>query len=152
MDVQISAIGRIKPSPEKDLIDKYVKQTRRKIVIREFEDKKASSKEERMRREGEMLLESVPAGAKIVVMDERGKTMPSVDFARVMRKYEDGGAPCVCFLIGGADGHPDFVRAKADMLLSFGQMTWPHFLARVLLSEQVYRAQTILDGHPYHRA
>ena len=152
LDVFILAIGKIKPSPEKDLIDKYVRQTRRKVVIREFEDKKSGTVEERMKREAAWLLQNVPSGAKVVVADERGKTMGSVEFAEKIRVFEDGGAPAVCFLIGGADGHDESVRQRADLLLAFGKMTWPHFLARVMLVEQIYRAQTILDGHPYHRA
>ncbi len=151
MDVIIAAIGRQKPSPELDLLTKYVRQTRWNVIVREFEDKKAASTAERMKKEGELLLSAVPAGAVVVVLDERGKMLSSPEFARKMGRWQDDGAPAVAFLIGGADGHSPEVREKADLLLAFGTMTWPHMLARAMLAEQIYRAKTILDGHPYHR-
>lgn len=151
MDIVIAAIGRQKPSPELDLINRYVRQTRWKITIREFEDKKPGTVEERKQREGEMLLSAVPPGAVIIALDERGRTPGSAEFARQIGKWQDSGCPAAAFLIGGADGHGDGIRRRADMLLAFGAMTWPHMLARVMLTEQIYRARTILDGHPYHR-
>lgn len=152
MKILILAVGRMKPSPESELIQKYVRQTRRVVEIREFEDKKSGVKSERVKREASWLLENVPVGAKVVVLDERGKTMNSAAFAEQIRRFENDGAESLCFLIGGADGHDESVRRRADVLLAFGEMTWPHFLARAMLAEQIYRAQTILDGHPYHRA
>lgn len=152
MDIVIAAIGRMKAGPELELLTKYIKQTRWNVVVREFEDKKSGSVDERKKREGELLLSAVPDGAKIVVLDERGKLLSSEAFAHKLGAWQDDGAPAIAFLIGGADGHGDDMRARADLLLAFGTMTWPHFLARVLLSEQIYRAKTILDGHPYHRA
>lgn len=152
MDIIIACIGHMKPSPELDLLSKYIKQTRWNVVVREFEDKKPGSAEERKKREGALLLSAVPAGAKIVVMDERGKQLCSEKFARRLGGWQDESVPAVAFLIGGADGHSEEIRQKADLILAFGEMTWPHMLARVMLAEQIYRAKTILDGHPYHRA
>ncbi|MCQ2914519.1 MAG: 23S rRNA (pseudouridine(1915)-N(3))-methyltransferase RlmH [Alphaproteobacteria bacterium] len=151
MQIMICAIGKIKPGPETALIDKYVKQTKWPVVIKEFEDKKAGTDDEHKKREGEMLLSAIPSGAKIVALDERGKIMSSPDFAKIMGKWESEGVSTVAFLIGGAFGHNDETRKKANMLLAFGQMTWPHFLARAMLTEQIYRAKSILDGHPYHK-
>ena len=142
----------MKPSPELDLLSKYIKQTRWNVVVREFEDKKPGSVEERKKREGALLLSAVPAAAKIVVMDERGKLLSSEKFAKRLGDWQDESVPAVVFLIGGADGHSEEIRKKADLVLAFGEMTWPHMLARVMLAEQIYRAKTILDGHPYHRA
>ncbi len=152
MDIVIAAIGHMKPSPELDLLSKYVKQTRWNVVVREFEDKKSGSAFEHKKREGDLLLSAVPAGAKTVVLDERGKMTGSEAFAHKLGSWQDAGVPAVAFLIGGADGHTEEIRQKADYLLAFGEMTWPHMLARVMLTEQIYRAKTILDGHPYHRA
>ncbi|MBP3402750.1 MAG: 23S rRNA (pseudouridine(1915)-N(3))-methyltransferase RlmH [Alphaproteobacteria bacterium] len=152
MDIIIACIGHMKPSPELDLLSKYIKQTRWNVVVREFEDKKPGSVEERKKREGALLLSAVPAAAKIVVMDERGKLLSSEKFAKRLGDWQDESVPAVVFLIGGADGHSEEIRKKADLVLAFGEMTWPHMLARVMLAEQIYRAKTILDGHPYHRA
>lgn len=152
MDIIIACIGHMKPSPELDLLSKYIKQTRWNVVVREFEDKKSGSAEERKKREGALLLSAVPAAAKIVVMDERGKLLSSEKFAKRLGDWQDESVPAVVFLIGGADGHSEEIRKKADLVLAFGEMTWPHMLARVMLAEQIYRAKTILDGHPYHRA
>lgn len=152
MDIIIACIGHMKPSPELDLLSKYIKQTRWNVVVREFEDKKPGSAEERKKREGALLLSAVPAAAKIVVMDERGKLLSSEKFAKRLGDWQDESVPAVVFLIGGADGHSEEIRKKANLVLAFGEMTWPHMLARVMLAEQIYRAKTILDGHPYHRA
>ncbi len=152
MDIIIACIGHMKPSPELDLLSKYIKQTRWNVVVREFEDKKPGSVEERKKREGALLLSAVPAAAKIVVMDERGKLLSSEKFAKRLGDWQDESVPAVVFLIGGADGHSEEIRKKANLVLAFGEMTWPHMLARVMLAEQIYRAKTILDGHPYHRA
>ena len=89
--------------------------------------------------------------AKIVVLDERGETLSSRELADKIRVWQDGGVGTVAFLIGGANGHSDALRRRADLKLSFGRMTLPHMLMRVVLAEQIYRAKTILDGHPYHR-
>ncbi len=152
MDIVIACIGHLRSGPEADLLARYVKQTRWPVSIREFEDKKSGSSAERKKRESEMLLSAVPAGAKIIVMDERGKQTGSEAFAKKLGGWQDEGVPAVVFMIGGADGHTDELRKRADYLMAFGEMTWPHMLARVMLAEQIYRARTILDGHPYHRA
>jgi 23S rRNA (pseudouridine1915-N3)-methyltransferase len=89
---------------------------------------------------------------KIVLLDERGKAMASEDFAALLGKWRDDGVREVRFMLGAADGHCDAERASADLLLAFGPATWPHMLARAMLMEQLYRATTILAGHPYHRS
>jgi 23S rRNA (pseudouridine1915-N3)-methyltransferase len=98
------------------------------------------------------LLEGVlPKGAVICSMDERGKVMSSPDFAQNLAKRRDAGVSDLAFVIGGADGIAPSLRARADFSISFGQMVWPHMLVRVMLSEQLYRAASILSGSPYHR-
>ena len=96
------------------------------------------------------MFSAVPDGAVKVIMDERGKVIRSTAFAEKIRTWQETNGK-IAFLIGGADGFSDEARAKADFLLSFGLMTWPHFLARAMLAEQIYRAKTIIAGHPYHR-
>ncbi len=108
------------------------------------------SASERKIREGELLLAALPDRALVVALDERGKNVSSADFAKLIAKWQSSGST-IAFLIGGADGHGDPVRARADNLLALGTMTWPHLLVRAMLCEQLYRAQQILAGHPYHR-
>ncbi len=107
---------------------------------------------ERMAREASLLLAVVPKGAVIVALDERGKNLSSPEFAELLRGWRDNGRHDVAFLIGGADGLDPNVRHSAEMILSFGALTWPHMLVRGLLAEQLYRAHSILNNHPYHRA
>ena len=152
MKIVIAAIGKLnKKSPEQALIDDYISKTRWPISIKELNEKKALNGPELKEAEGSLLLGQVPAGYKVVALDERGEEPSSRAFAKKIARWRDEGAPGIAFLIGGADGHTDTLRQKADWMVSFGRMTLPHFLARVVLCEQIYRAKTILDGHPYHR-
>ncbi len=107
---------------------------------------------ERMAREGKLLLDALPKGATLIALDERGKAPGSADFATLMNDYAERGVSDLVFAIGGADGHDRAVRERAQRLLSLGRMTWPHMLVRALIAEQLFRAQSILTGHPYHRA
>ena len=95
---------------------------------------------------------ALPPRAFAVVLDERGKALTSEEFASLLRRHLEGGTPDIAFLIGGPDGHAADIRQQAGLLMSFGPMTWPHRMVRVMLFEQIYRAVTILSGHPYHRA
>lgn len=152
MQIVIAAIGKLKKkTPEDVLIQSYVEKTRWPITIKELEEKKALSGEALKEAESHLLLNAIPAGAKIVALDETGKTPSSREFAELMRQWIDSGVPSIAFLIGGANGHAQFLKQQADYKLSFGHMTLPHMLARVVLAEQIYRAKTIMDGHPYHR-
>ena len=104
-----------------------------------------------VRHEGELLLRAVPDGARVVALDAAGKTLTSAAFAKHLGAWRDAGVKDVAFLIGGADGLDGAVTGAADLVLSLGAMTWPHLLARAMLAEQIFRAQCILSGHPYHR-
>ncbi len=118
------------------------------IELREVEDRKSGG----MATEAALIRKAIPAGAVTVMLDERGKLESSPDFAQRLSGFRDNGTANLAFVIGGADGlHPE-LRAEADHLLSFGKMVWPHMLVRVMLSEQLYRAASILAGTPYHRA
>lgn len=152
MDFVIAAVGRAKKGPERALFEHYAGRLKSPLVLKEVEEKRPLPTPQRMEREAELLLACVPAGARVVALDERGKAMGSEPFAEKLGAWRDEAVPAVAFLIGGADGHHASVRARADLLLGFGAMTWPHMLVRGMLAEQLYRAQSILEGHPYHRA
>lgn len=152
MHVIISAIGKLKKnSPEFELMSNYLKRSKWSVEIKEYEAKKALTGAALKNAESELLLAGVPQKAKTVVLDEHGDTLSSREFAGKLRSWQNNGVDTVAFLIGGADGHGKLAKDSADLMLSFGRMTLPHFLMRVVLAEQIYRAQTILSGHPYHR-
>ena len=145
MKATIIAIGKCrKNSPEKQLIDEYIKRSGWEVTIKEHDN---ASQEE----EAKFLLSSIPAGAKAVVLDERGENMKSLELAAKAEKWMLDGCSEICFLIGGADGLLPSTRERADLLLSFGRLTLPHMLMRAVLAEQIYRIQTIINHHPYHR-
>ena len=151
MRILLSAVGKAKAGPELDLFHQYLKRLSPPPVLREVEEKRPLAPALLKAREAELLLATVPAGAVVVALDERGRDLGSVAFADKMRLWRDGGTTDLAFLIGGADGHGDAVRERADLLLCLGRMTWPHMLVRALLAEQLWRAHSILTGHPYHR-
>ena len=152
MNITIAAVGKAKPGPERDLFASYTARLPWRVDVKEIEIKKEMAVDVRRAREGEALLAAVPDGARIVALDERGKSQTSEAFAKRLGIWRDDGVRAVAFLIGGADGLDESLRKRADMVVSFGALTWPHMLVRALLAEQLYRAHTILTGHPYHRA
>lgn len=157
MKLRILAVGRARSGPEAALIAEYQKRLRWPLAIEEVEEKRPLSGTELKAREGALLQACIDRAAKaggrpvLVALDERGKSLTSRDFAARLKGWEDQGAPEILFLLGGADGLAPELRDEADFVLSLGQMTWPHLLARAMLVEQIYRAQQILAGHPYHR-
>ncbi|WP_298496945.1 23S rRNA (pseudouridine(1915)-N(3))-methyltransferase RlmH [uncultured Maritimibacter sp.] len=156
MRVHIVAVGRLRKGPERELIDDYLTRFDRTgrtlglgpLNLIEVEDKKGGG----MVAEAALLERALPDGAVLVVLDERGRVMSSPEFSDQLAGWRDLGRGDVAFVIGGADGIDPSLRARADAALSFGQMVWPHMLARVMLTEQLYRAASILAGSPYHRA
>ena len=152
MKLTIAAIGRAGRGPERDLYEHYAGRIRWPLVLRELEEKRKLLAPQLMQREGELLLDAAPAGATLVMLDRRGKVLDSEAFAARLGSWRDNSVSDVAFLIGGADGHTETMLKKASLVLSFGAMTWPHLLARGMLAEQIYRAQQLLAGHPYHRA
>lgn len=156
MRLTLCAVGRLRKGPEKALVDDYAMRATRAgralglgpLTITEVEDRKGGG----MEAEAALLRRAVPQGAALCVMDERGEAMSSPDFAALLARWRDQGRGDAAFVIGGADGIADNLRAEADAALSFGRLVWPHMLARVMLAEQLYRATQILAGTPYHRA
>lgn len=158
MRLSIHAVGRMKAGPERDLAARYLDRLAKSgpavgiefSGVTEVAESQARSAEQRMRDEAQKL-EAVIADSVLVLLDERGKNLTSRAFADYLSKHGDNGTRSIIVAIGGADGHDKALRARADLVLSFGSLTWPHQLVRVLLAEQLYRATTILSNHPYHR-
>jgi 23S rRNA (pseudouridine1915-N3)-methyltransferase len=152
MRLTIAAVGRLKAGPEKTVYESYAARMTWPLALREVEERRKLPAAERMAREAELLLAACPAGATLVALDRRGKALDSEALARWLGARRDAGVGDLAFLIGGADGHPDTLLKTCSQVLSFGPLTLPHGLARIVLIEQLYRAQQILAGHPYHRA
>ncbi len=154
------AVGRLKAGPEKTIAGDYLTRAEglgrkcgiTRIAVTEFSESQASSAAARMAEEGRQVAAALPARGFNVVLDERGKALASEAFADLLRRHLDGGTADMAFVIGGPDGHAPEIRDGAGFLMGFGPMTWPHRLVRVMLFEQLYRAVTIIAGHPYHRA
>lgn len=138
MLLHIIARGKIGRSPEADLVDRYVKRLTMPHKITELPDRGGK-------------VPPAPPGTVTVMLDEKGKQLGSLDFARRIEGWRDAGTRECRFLIGAADGFTEMDRADADLLIAFGAMTWPHMMARAMLAEQLWRACSILSNHPYHR-
>jgi 23S rRNA (pseudouridine1915-N3)-methyltransferase len=151
MRILIAAVGRLRRGPEFDLVETYRRRIRWPVLIREVEEHRPLPVAERQRREAELLRAAVPETALLVALDEHGTQLGSRQFADRIAAWQTGGRPDLAFVIGGADGLDAAILAGADMRLSLGSMTWPHMLVRGMLMEQLYRAQQILAGHPYHK-
>ena len=157
MHVRICAVGRLPArDPERALVDDYLKRAGaagRRLGLAPFEEHEVDGRRHSgAEAEGAALAALVPAGSALVAMDERGRLLSSTGLAAQMATWRDRGRPVAAFLIGGADGLDPALRERADLVLSFGPMVWPHALARAMLAEQLYRATQILSGTPYHRA
>lgn len=121
------------------------------VELREVEERRPLPEAQRKKREGELLLAAIPEGATAVALDPRGKPLSSAEFARRLGRWRDDGVKDLAFAIGGADGLDRAVLARAQFSLSLGAMIWPHLMVRAMLAEQLFRAECILKGHPYHR-
>lgn len=160
MRYSIACIGRMKAGAEKDLFDRYLDRARKTgrnlgvtdVSVAESAESRASTSEQRKQDEAAVLTGQVPAGAKLVVLDENGRSFSSEAFSSKLEDWKQDGVQDVVFAIGGADGHGPSMLARADLKIAFGSMTWPHQLVRILLAEQIYRTLTIQAGHPYHRS
>ena len=157
MRLTIAAVGRLRDgTPEAMLVRDYQTRLDRTgralslgpLSVTEVEDRKGGG----TAAEAALLSRAVPSGAAVAAMDERGRVLSSPELAAELVRWRDSGRQDAVFLIGGADGLDSALRDRADLVLSFGRMVWPHMLARVMLAEQLYRAATILSGLPYHRA
>jgi 23S rRNA (pseudouridine1915-N3)-methyltransferase len=157
--IVVAAVGRLKSGPDRELAERYrdrAAKAGRALGLRgpeivEVKESRTRDAERRVTEETIALAGAVPDGAIKVVLDSRGQNASSEAFAQRMLGWRDGGGQAACFIIGGADGLAAGALDDADMILAFGSATWPHQLVRIMLMEQIYRAMTILSGHPYHR-
>lgn len=150
MKISVLAIGKAR-GVEAEWGEEYLKRLGSSVAVHEFAAPKSLPPVETQKTEAQLLLKALPAKAFVVLLDERGKDMSSRDFAAKLSGWQDQGLSDLVFIIGGADGVTDDVRAKANFTIGFGRLTWPHRLVRVMLLEQIYRAKQIIAGHPYHR-
>ncbi|MGO4437268.1 23S rRNA (pseudouridine(1915)-N(3))-methyltransferase RlmH [Rhizobium sp. RAF56] len=159
MRIGLFAVGRLKAGPEKDLAARYLDRFAKAgpaiglelSKVSEVAESRASNSDTRKREEAALLVKSLPDTCVLVLLDERGKAFDSETFAGLIRDYRDQGKRDMVIAIGGADGLDPALYERADTTLCLGKMTWPHQLVRILIAEQLYRAVTILSGHPYHR-
>jgi len=159
MRLLIAAVGKLKHGPERELFAHYLDRAEaigRKTGLSplsaiEVAEAKAATAQARMEAEAKTLLAKLPSSYKLICLDRGGDHLGSEEFAQALAKFRDGGAQGLAFFIGGADGLGLAAQFKADRVVSLGSMTLPHGLARIVLAEQVYRAGTLLAGHPYHR-
>lgn len=145
MKITLGVIGKCKTnSPEGEIIKRYEERMKWNLCIKEKDNSNQID-------EAKFLKSCIANGAKVVVLDERGKNMTSPELAQIVEGWMNAGCSEICFLIGGADGHMEETRNNADLVLSFGKLTLPHILMRAVLAEQIYRLETIINHHPYHK-
>ncbi len=160
MRIAIHAVGRLKAGPERELAERYLDRSEKAgraiglsgVSVREVPESRAREAQARKDEEAAALLADLSPGVLLVALDERGDLPTSERFAAMLGEARDRGTPEAVLLIGGPDGHGAAVLSRAGHRVSFGRLTWPHQIVRILAAEQVYRAITILSGHPYHRA
>ncbi|MGM4920992.1 23S rRNA (pseudouridine(1915)-N(3))-methyltransferase RlmH [Tardiphaga sp. 813_E8_N1_3] len=159
MHLLVISIGKLKQGPERELAERYRdrfddigrKLGFRGLTIHEISESRARDAATRINEEAAAISALIPEKAVLVALDERGSSVDSASFARHIGKWRDESVPHNVFVIGGADGLSPELRRKAKLSIAFGSATWPHQMVRVMLLEQIYRAATILAGHPYHR-
>jgi 23S rRNA (pseudouridine1915-N3)-methyltransferase len=160
MRILVVAVGRLKQGPERELAERYRKRAAaagRSLGLSDFDvveikESRAGDPARRMLEESIAIATVIPDGAVIVLLDARGESMSSSSFAGRLRGWREQDKKTVAFVIGGDDGLAPSLREKSSLAIGFGAATWPHQLARIMLLEQVYRAVTIMAGHPYHRS
>jgi|SRR6516225_9851789 23S rRNA (pseudouridine1915-N3)-methyltransferase len=160
MRLIVIAVGRLKQGPERELAERYRKRFDdigrklgfRGVEIREIAESRARDAAVRITEEAAAIQSSIPENSVLVTLDERGENVDSAGLARHLGRFRDQSVASMVFVIGGADGLSPELRRKEKLAIAFGTATWPHQMVRVMLLEQLYRAATILAGHPYHRA
>ena len=160
MRLSVIAIGRMKSGPERELVERYLKRCRASgpaigwqgFEVSEFSESRKNTAPLRKSEEAKAILGTLPTGASLIALDEAGSNRTSEKFALNIARLSEQGTGHLGFVIGGPDGLAESVRSSAAHVLSFSPLTWPHQLVRIMLAEQLYRATTILAGHPYHRS
>lgn len=148
--IDLVAVGKLKKGPWYDLQEDYASRLKWPLTVHEVESKITDAKQQQ-EEENKLILSRLDTRSFVIALDERGDGLRSLDFSHTLEKLRNNGEDRLTFMIGGACGFTSEVRDRANILLSFGQQTWPHMMVRVMLLEQIYRAQQIMAGHPYHR-
>ena len=151
MRVTIAAAGKFRRGPERAFYETYMERLSWPVDLREIEEGTKLDAKKRRAKEAERLLGAVPDGAVMIALDETGRALSSREFAGRIGSWRDDGIADLAFIIGGAEGLDQALIKRASLVLSLGPMTWPHLMVRAMLAEQLYRAEAILRGHPYHR-
>ena len=159
MRIALICVGRLKAGPERELFTRYFKRLVESVRgigvagvdLLEVDEFRARRPDDRRDQEADAILAAIPLGAVLVALDERGEAPTSGGWAAHIARVRDAAQPAYAVVIGGPDGLSESLRAKASWVVSFGAMTWPHQLVRIMAIEQLYRAASILSGHPYHR-
>lgn len=160
MRISIIAVGKMKNGPERDLVNRYLSRAKasgKNLGLSEFNvielsESRATSPKSRKAEEAISILKAIPEESHVVALDETGQSLTSQKFADLIAHNNDNGKKSLFFIIGGADGLDHSVRERAQLVLSFSPLTWPHQIVRLMLGEQLYRMTTILSRHPYHRS
>ena len=145
----ISAIGKTKNQHEDLITDKYLKRIKN-IKIKQYEIK-LINEQKKIEEEGLRLINSTPKNGKLVLLDEQGENLTSPELAKIILSWRDNNIAYINFAIGGAFGNGNQIKKRADKIIAFGKLTWPHQMVKMMIAEQVYRIQTIIEGHPYHK-
>ncbi len=149
MNYIISAIGKAKNSDEDKITYKYLKRIKN-IELKQYEIKNSSLKRKR-EEEALKLINATPKNGKLILLDEKGENLSSTDLAKIILNWRDNNITNVNFAIGGAFGNAEKIKRTADRVIAFGQLTWPHQMVKMMIAEQIYRIETIIQGHPYHK-
>lgn len=149
MNYIISTIGKAKNSDEDKITHKYLKRIKN-IELKQYEIKNSSLKRKR-EEESLKLINATPKNGKLILLDEKGENLSSTDLAKIILNWRDNNITNVNFAIGGAFGNAEKIKRTADRVIAFGQLTWPHQMVKMMIAEQIYRIETIIQGHPYHK-
>ena len=145
----ISTIGKIKSKDEDLITNKYIKRIKN-IELKQYEVK-TKNKEKKIREEAEKLINSTPKNGKLILLDEKGENISSEDLAKLILNWSNNNITSVNFAIGGAFGNGIKIKKSADKIIALGKLTWPHQMVKMMVAEQIYRIETIIQGHPYHK-
>lgn len=145
----ISTIGKIRNNDEDLITRKYLKRIR-SIELKQYEVK-TKNKEKKIEEEAEKLINSTPKNGKLILLDEEGENISSSDLAKLILNWNNSNITSVNFAIGGAFGNGIKIKRTADKIIALGRLTWPHQMVKMMISEQIYRIETIINGHPYHK-
>ena len=145
----ISIIGKFKNNDENLIMQKYLKRIKN-IKLNQYEIK-VSNLEKRLEEEGSKLINSTPKNGKLILLDEQGENLSSTELAEIISKWRDNNISSINFAIGGAFGNGQLIKTSADKIVALGKLTWPHQMVKMMVAEQIYRIETILEGHPYHK-